>query len=817
MAHDVNTPGGGSGALDPEAAFEQLSRALGLDMPEAEGTDVDRLWESYGQVTAHEAALRTALDEGRTPPWSTGQSALVDLARNARTVHARLRTDPDVPDLATLIALAEACDALVEAATGYERRRVRSPEAPSLERARALAARGLAVFPITPGQKSPPIGKFTEIATTQDDQLAELFAAHPHANIGVHAGRSGLLIIDLDAKEGRETTGLETLRDLAAGRSLPSTFTVRSPSGGYHMYYRVPAGTHLPLTVERLGPNVDTRTDNGYVVAPGSRLREGGTYVLERDLPVAAAPDWLIAEVQRKTAVEHVRPALTPGEIQRIEVSDPRATVTRVLDDVGLKVAEAPSGRRNDILYKQALRLGRYLEHQQINEGQARSLLYKAALRADPRAGNEERRKIHTTITNGFRAGRAQPIALAAKPAPSPRSLPIRRASGPRGPVAVGSDPASLPRARTAALKYPAVPRAAAADPGPRTSAPTTAQQALTAVGTLTRAPAARTEADPDPYRPTTLMLAQLLDELERMPVERAAEIGTRLAQVIDRACVIAAERRGQNPLPHQIPAAAAAVSRASARARHAVPPDLRALVRNLDRLAASADNGDPATHANTRRALTWSFRALTRAVEREGHGLERDPNLTALARTTNAAALSLTTADPRQFADLASSDEGIGRPVLAQVRRAEQDLYEQAQELLNGPIADAALTDRTGTDLLYRLQLRAAPSRWAGTLTENLIRGEVAWRREGAAAAGALARHLQRQQTHPDITPINALAGNLAYHAVRLESAAARRSAGESGNAGRGHHRPGHRRAGHRPDRESNQGDHSPPVALRR
>ena len=97
-----------------------------------------------------------------------------------------------------------------------------------IEEATALARRGFAVFPLHPGTKRPIHTGWEQLATTSPQRITRWWTATPQANIGIACGPSGLLVIDLDKAKtlGGPRHGQETLISLAAGRELPSTFTV---------------------------------------------------------------------------------------------------------------------------------------------------------------------------------------------------------------------------------------------------------------------------------------------------------------------------------------------------------------------------------------------------------------------------------------------------------------------------------------------------------------------------------------------------------------------------------------------------------------
>lgn len=158
-----------------------------------------------------------------------------------------------------------------------------------LDAALSLAGRGLKVFPVKAGAKSPPtIPGWPDHATTNADTVSLWWRLNPDANIGVHC--AGLLVVDVDPKSGGDES-FEMLRDM-----LPETFTVRTPSGGGHYYFRLPDDhPGVKNSVGELAPGIDVRSTHGYVVAPGSETARG-KYEVAADLPVAPAPGWLVQQ-----------------------------------------------------------------------------------------------------------------------------------------------------------------------------------------------------------------------------------------------------------------------------------------------------------------------------------------------------------------------------------------------------------------------------------------------------------------------------------------------------------------------------------------
>jgi bifunctional DNA primase/polymerase-like protein len=163
-----------------------------------------------------------------------------------------------------------------------------------LDQARAAIRRGLAVFPLPVGGRVPERG-WQRLATLDEAVLPELLAGH---GVGIGCRASNVVALDLDVHDGDGPGVLAALAD-RLGEQVPATFTVTTPSGGRHLYFRVPADCTIASSSgdrSPLGPGIDVRgpgrRSGGYLVGPGS-LVSGRSYVILHDVPVMPLPEWI--------------------------------------------------------------------------------------------------------------------------------------------------------------------------------------------------------------------------------------------------------------------------------------------------------------------------------------------------------------------------------------------------------------------------------------------------------------------------------------------------------------------------------------------
>ncbi|MFF3463881.1 bifunctional DNA primase/polymerase [Streptomyces sp. NPDC002619] len=290
-----------------------------------------------------------------------------------------------------------------------------------LTAALSAASRDWRVFPLVPGDKRPAVSDWETRATTDPDRITRAWSVAAF-NVGIATGPSGLIVIDLDKPkhpgdtppaawaEHGITDGADVLAVLCErhGQPFPGhTHTVRTWSGGTHLYFLAPEGEPLRNTAgdsaRGLGWKVDTRAWGGLVVGAGSTF-DGHPYEAIRNAPVAPLPGWL-AELLRPAPLAPQTPitvALTgrgrrtaflrsavSGEVQRITGSGPH--------------------EHNNALYVAAVALGQLVAGGELSEAEVTGWLLTAALQVAQ--GEREARR---TIASGLRAGARRPRTVAA-------------------------------------------------------------------------------------------------------------------------------------------------------------------------------------------------------------------------------------------------------------------------------------------------------------------------------------------------------------------------------------------------------------------
>lgn len=136
------------------------------------------------------------------------------------------------------------------------------PRTALLHAALNAAEQGWDVIPLRPGDKRPALHgeascpgiggcaaghrKWEQRATTDPDRIRAAWSTIPF-NVGIATGPSGLVVIDLDMPKSKgkgnsnadTPSGVTTFQALCerTGQTVPATRTVRTASGGVHLYF----------------------------------------------------------------------------------------------------------------------------------------------------------------------------------------------------------------------------------------------------------------------------------------------------------------------------------------------------------------------------------------------------------------------------------------------------------------------------------------------------------------------------------------------------------------------------------------------------
>lgn len=155
----------------------------------------------------------------------------------------------------------------------------------------AAADVGFRVFPVKANSKLPAVKDWPNEATTDRDRIESWWRSNPDFNIGVATG-DGTMVLDVDTKNGRD--GIGSL-DYLDALGLPTSYRVRTPSGGLHVYLRTDtAHSNRANTIEGLS-GLDLRGEHGYVLGAGSTI-DGVAYAPDGGAPqdLADAPAWFL-------------------------------------------------------------------------------------------------------------------------------------------------------------------------------------------------------------------------------------------------------------------------------------------------------------------------------------------------------------------------------------------------------------------------------------------------------------------------------------------------------------------------------------------
>lgn len=264
----------------------------------------------------------------------------------------------------------------------------------------AHAKNGFYVIPLGENSKRPLLSDWQKRATTNSLQIESWWNEYPNANIGVACEVSNLIVVDLDTSKGftppapwaelGAKSGEDVFKEIckkAGDNQLFATYSVRTPSGGKHLYFydqniAIKQGTEVNGWWR-----VDTRSKGGYIVAEGSRLLDsvnGGITQYQsvgNHSVILNFPTWLRDELSPKAirdnsfSTHSLNASNSPKDLHFS-----RKFADQVLSERCTLIKNTPEGRRNQSLIRHATYIGKIIGMGSLDEKVAIERLLEAAV-----------------------------------------------------------------------------------------------------------------------------------------------------------------------------------------------------------------------------------------------------------------------------------------------------------------------------------------------------------------------------------------------------------------------------------------------------
>lgn len=230
------------------------------------------------------------------------------------------------------------------------------PDYNILESALQYARRGWYVFPcreapgtpyqdkkgnwVTPKEKMPYTANGLYDASIDPAKIQRWWKKWPAALIGVNCGKSGLFVVDLDTKHGKDGVGAFARLGIDDSGALHS----RTASGGLHLVFSGAGKNSTGKT------GIDTRGEGGYIIAPPSLIVDGefpGPYLALDDWTrqPAPMPAGLLEAISKLNEAARESKSVLPGVGHKGKLS--RLTLEFIAQGAG-------AGERNDRLFRAA-------------------------------------------------------------------------------------------------------------------------------------------------------------------------------------------------------------------------------------------------------------------------------------------------------------------------------------------------------------------------------------------------------------------------------------------------------------------------------
>lgn len=239
--------------------------------------------------------------------------------------------------------------------------------------------------------KHPLLTDWNHKSTGNSETLNEWFGAHTGNNVAVNCRASGLVVIDIDPRNGGDESFLQ-LENWLDGE-IPETLTVLTGeyfihgvrTRGRHLYFKAQKGDQFYKDFSKQGfKGIDIKF-NGYVLLPPSKHVSGVDYVWDKNLnPFKISASNLSSKMRDLMVKKTNQPNNPSGLInfnfdleKNIQATDSaRRELEKQVIRISLRTAE---GQRNVALNESAFIMGQYVGGGQISVPEVVEALTKAA------------------------------------------------------------------------------------------------------------------------------------------------------------------------------------------------------------------------------------------------------------------------------------------------------------------------------------------------------------------------------------------------------------------------------------------------------
>src|SRR5690606_2417974 len=118
---------------------------------------------------------------------------------------------------------------------------------------------GFSLFPVN-REKRPTTPHGFKDAVSEASLAERLFNSHRGTGLAIATGvlSGNILVIDVDDRRGGDDSLVKLEEEL--GHKLPDSVRCTTPSGGQHIYLRLPRGVSISCSVD-FRPGIDIRAD----------------------------------------------------------------------------------------------------------------------------------------------------------------------------------------------------------------------------------------------------------------------------------------------------------------------------------------------------------------------------------------------------------------------------------------------------------------------------------------------------------------------------------------------------------------------------